>query len=120
MNQSIFKAGNYYKARIIRVEPTLEAAFVDYGAERHGFLPLKDIDGYDKSHHKEGSILNVCMSKAEKGQKGAQMFAPIEVSEEVTVHDLINKNTLSSDKIIQFAFISTVLVIVAIAVFMSN
>lgn len=120
MNQSIFKAGNYFKARITRVEPMLEAAFVDYGAERNGFLPLKDIDGYDKSLHKEGSILNVCMSKAEKGQKGAQMFAPSEVPEEVAVHELINENAQGSNKVIQFAFISVVLVIVGIAVFTST
>ena len=37
------KKANIYKARITRVEPVLEACFVDYGAERHGFLPLKEI-----------------------------------------------------------------------------
>src|SRR3569833_1813382 len=37
------KKANIYKGRITRVEFSLEAAFVDYGAERHGFLPLKDI-----------------------------------------------------------------------------
>src|SRR6201996_379904 len=37
------KKANIYKARISRVEPSLEAAFVDYGAARHGFLPLKEI-----------------------------------------------------------------------------
>src|ERR1700681_2011413 len=37
------KKANIYKARISRVEPSLEAAFVDYGAQRHGFLPLKEI-----------------------------------------------------------------------------
>jgi ribonuclease E len=37
------KKSNIYKARITRVEPSLEACFVDYGAERHGFLPLKEI-----------------------------------------------------------------------------
>src|SRR3569833_2683727 len=36
------KKANIYKGRITRVDPRLEAAFVDYGAERHGFLPLKD------------------------------------------------------------------------------
>ena len=34
---------NVYKAKITRVEPSLEAAFVDFGADRHGFLPLKEI-----------------------------------------------------------------------------
>ena len=37
------KKANIYKARITRLEPSLEAAFVDYGAQRHGFLPLKEI-----------------------------------------------------------------------------
>ena len=37
------KKSNIYKARVIRTEPSLEAAFVDYGADRHGFLPLKEI-----------------------------------------------------------------------------
>ena len=35
------KKANIYKGKITRIEPSLEAAFVDYGAERHGFLPLK-------------------------------------------------------------------------------
>jgi len=35
------KKANIYKGRITRIEPSLEAAFVDYGANRHGFLPLK-------------------------------------------------------------------------------
>ena len=37
------KKANIYKARISRVEPSLEAAFVDYGEDRHGFLPLKEV-----------------------------------------------------------------------------
>ena len=37
------KKANIYKGRVTRVEPSLEAAFVDYGAERHGFLPLKEL-----------------------------------------------------------------------------
>jgi ribonuclease E len=37
------KKANIYKGTITRVEPSLEAAFVDYGSERHGFLPLKEI-----------------------------------------------------------------------------
>src|SRR6187551_416961 len=49
------KKANIYKGRITRVEPSLEACFVEYGAERHGFLPLKEIskayfpDGADPS-----------------------------------------------------------------------
>src|SRR5512144_1911398 len=37
------RKSNIYKAAITRVEPSLEACFVDYGAERHGFLPFKEI-----------------------------------------------------------------------------
>jgi ribonuclease E len=37
------KKSNVYKARVTRVEPSLEACFVDFGSERHGFLPLKEI-----------------------------------------------------------------------------
>ena len=37
------KKSNIYKGRITRIEPSLEAAFVDFGSERHGFLPLKEI-----------------------------------------------------------------------------
>src|SRR5512145_836270 len=37
------RKSNIYKAVITRIEPSLEAAFVDYGAERHGFLPFKEI-----------------------------------------------------------------------------
>ena len=37
------KKSNVYKGKITRIEPSLEAAFVDYGAERHGFLPLKEV-----------------------------------------------------------------------------
>ncbi|MDC0934551.1 S1 RNA-binding domain-containing protein, partial [Gammaproteobacteria bacterium] len=39
----IQKKANIYKGKVTRVEPSLEAAFVDFGAERHGFLPLKEI-----------------------------------------------------------------------------
>src|SRR2546430_441953 len=37
------KKANIYKGKITRIEPSLEAAFIDYGAERHGFLPLKEV-----------------------------------------------------------------------------
>lgn len=47
---------NIYKGRITRVEPSLEAAFVDFGAERHGFLPLKEISReYFKKSPEAGS-----------------------------------------------------------------
>ena len=72
---------NIYKARITRVEPSLEAAFVDYGAERHGFLPLKEIaqEYFQKKGGegrasisdlvKEGQELIVQVDKEERGTK---------------------------------------------------
>ena len=80
------KKANIYKGKITRVEPSLEAAFVDYGAERHGFLPLKEIareyfpEGYvyqgrpnirDILH--EGQEVIVQVSKEERGNKGAAL-----------------------------------------------
>ena len=46
------KKANIYKGRISRIEPSLEACFVDYGAERHGFLPLKEIS---KDYFRKGA-----------------------------------------------------------------
>ncbi|NLS14487.1 S1 RNA-binding domain-containing protein [Vibrio sp. SM6] len=84
----LFKKGSFFKAIITRVEPTLEAAFVDVGAERHGFLPLKNIEGYDKELHKEGSSLIVSIEIPEKGQKGAAVKAHKTVPNGITVHEL--------------------------------
>jgi len=79
------KKANIYKGRITRVEPSLEAAFVDYGAERHGFLPMKEIareyftsekteDGKQgKSQLKEGQEIIVQVEKEERGNKGAAL-----------------------------------------------
>src|SRR5690348_1945561 len=79
------KKSNIYKARITRVEPSLEACFVDYGAERHGFLPLKEIareyftPGADHNKAgirellKEGQQLIVQVEKEERGNKGAAL-----------------------------------------------
>lgn len=81
------KKANIYKAKITRIEPSLEAAFVDYGAERHGFLPLKDIsssyfkaphtDGGGRLHIKdaltEGQEVVVQIDKEERGTKGAAL-----------------------------------------------
>ncbi|MCG7496986.1 ribonuclease E [Vibrio sp. Of7-15] len=80
------KKANIYKGRITRVEPSLEAAFVDYGAERHGFLPLKEIardyfpEGYTykgrpsiKDVVKEGQEVIVQVEKEERGSKGAAL-----------------------------------------------
>jgi len=80
------KKSNIYKAKITRIEPSLEAAFVDYGAERHGFLPMKEIareyfpKGYTfqgrpsiKDVLKEGQEVIVQIDKEERGQKGAAL-----------------------------------------------
>ncbi len=69
------KKGNVYKARVTRVEPSLEACFVEYGAERHGFLPLKEVHNqYTKGGRlKEGQELIVQVEKEERGTKGAAM-----------------------------------------------
>ncbi|MGR5348632.1 ribonuclease E [Vibrio mediterranei] len=80
------KKANIYKGRITRVEPSLEAAFVDYGAERHGFLPLKEIareyfpEGYTyqgrpsiKDVLSEGQEVIVQVEKEERGSKGAAL-----------------------------------------------
>ena len=80
------KKANIYKGRITRVEPSLEAAFVDYGAERHGFLPLKEIareyfpadyvyNGRPniKDVIKEGQEVIVQVNKEERGNKGAAL-----------------------------------------------
>jgi ribonuclease E len=82
------KKGNVYKGKVTRVEPSLEAAFVDFGAERQGFLPLKEISrlyfqGYDdrtpmsqikiKDVIKEDQELVVQVEKEERGTKGAAL-----------------------------------------------
>jgi len=54
------KKGNIYKAVVTKVEPSLEAAFVNYGAEKHGFLPLKEIyREYFQNYDSSTSISNV-------------------------------------------------------------
>ncbi|MFP1791587.1 ribonuclease E [Lonsdalea quercina] len=80
------KKANIYKGKITRIEPSLEAAFVDYGAERHGFLPLKEIAReYFPSHYashgrpnikdvlREGQEVIVQVDKEERGNKGAAL-----------------------------------------------
>jgi ribonuclease E len=82
------KKSNIYKGRIIRLEPSLEAAFVDYGSARHGFLPLKEIArSYFKDKGKnggggrinikevlsEGQEVVVQVEKEERGNKGAAL-----------------------------------------------
>ena len=79
------KKANIYLGKITRIEPSLEAAFVEYGAERHGFLPLKEIsseyfsgrDGGGKPNIKdvlkEGQNIVVQVDKEERGNKGAAL-----------------------------------------------
>ncbi|WOP16604.1 Rne/Rng family ribonuclease [Ottowia sp. SB7-C50] len=79
------RKGNIYKAVVTRVEPSLEACFVDYGEERHGFLPFKEIsrqyfaEGVSVSQArindviKEGQELLVQVEKEERGNKGAAL-----------------------------------------------
>jgi ribonuclease E len=81
------KKANIYKGRITRVEPSLEAAFVDFGADRHGFLPLKEIskEYFKKSPGQiegkinikdvvsEGQEVIVQVDKEERGNKGAAL-----------------------------------------------
>ena len=81
------KKANVYKGRITRVEPSLEAAFVDYGSDRHGFLPLKEISRSYFSEKalesggrinireaiQEGQELVIQIEKEERGNKGAAL-----------------------------------------------
>ena len=79
------RKGNIYKGVITRVEPSLEAAFVDYGSERHGFLPFKEVSrSYFLSDidparariqdvMREGQEMIVQVDKDERGNKGAAL-----------------------------------------------
>lgn len=81
------KKANIYKAKITRIEPSLEAAFVEYGGNRHGFLPFKEIsplyfkDGAAQREGRvtirealsEGQELVVQVDKEERGTKGAAL-----------------------------------------------
>ncbi|MEE8338767.1 MAG: S1 RNA-binding domain-containing protein, partial [Xanthomonadales bacterium] len=88
------KKANVYKARITRVEPSLEACFVDFGSERHGFLPLKEI--CPASYHpsakkiegkisirdavKQGQQILIQVEKEERGNKGAALTTYISLA----------------------------------------
>ena len=88
------KKSNIYKAKITRVEPSLEAAFVDFGADRHGFLPMKEIarEYFQKSPKgqegrakirdvvKEGTEIIVQVDKEERGNKGAALTSFISLA----------------------------------------
>ncbi|APB98280.1 ribonuclease E/G [Polynucleobacter asymbioticus] len=79
------RKGNIYKGVITRIEPSLEACFVNYGEERHGFLPFKEVartyfkEGIDvrnasiKDALREGQEIIVQVEKEERGQKGAAL-----------------------------------------------
>ncbi|WP_322470206.1 Rne/Rng family ribonuclease [Hydrogenophaga sp. SNF1] len=79
------RKGNIYKAVVTRVEPSLEACFVDYGEDRHGFLPFKEIarqffqgnvspsQARIQDVIKEGQELIVQVEKEERGNKGAAL-----------------------------------------------
>ncbi|MEH6344409.1 MAG: ribonuclease E, partial [Bermanella sp.] len=85
------KKSNIYKGKITRIEPSLEAAFVDFGAERHGFLPLKEISReYFKTSVSgrpnikdvisEGQEVIVQVDKEERGNKGAALTTMISLA----------------------------------------
>ena len=79
------RKGNIYKAVVTRIEPSLEACFVDYGEERHGFLPFKEISKQYFSGNvstsqariqdviREGQELLIQVEKEERGNKGAAL-----------------------------------------------
>lgn len=75
------KKASIFKAKITRIEPSLEAAFVDFGAEKHGFLPLKEIaedvlreeKGSESKELQEGHEILVQVDKEERGTKGAAL-----------------------------------------------
>lgn len=84
------KKANIYKGKITRIEPSLEAAFVDYGSERHGFLPFKEVaeEYYPEKQPgsgrlsikdvlKEGQEIIVQVQKEERGNKGAALTTQI-------------------------------------------
>lgn len=82
---------NIYKGKITRVEPSLEAAFIDYGAQRHGFLPLKEVtrsyyqypDDKDRDMREqlpEGLEVIVQVEKEERGNKGAALTTYISLA----------------------------------------
>ncbi|MDQ7091333.1 MAG: Rne/Rng family ribonuclease [Methylococcales bacterium] len=88
------KKSNVYKGIITRVEPSLEAAFINYGAEKHGFLPFKEISPLYKAdpktgkstratikdNLKEGQEIVVQIEKEERGNKGAALTTYISLA----------------------------------------
>ncbi|KAF3981899.1 MAG: Rne/Rng family ribonuclease [Methylococcales symbiont of Hymedesmia sp. n. MRB-2018] len=82
------KKSNIYKGIITRVEPSLEATFINYGAEKHGFLPFKEIsdayrtntDSNARTPFKEGQEVIVQIEKEERGNKGAALTTYISLA----------------------------------------
>ena len=89
------KKSNIYKGRVVRIEPSLEAAFVDYGGNRHGFLPLKEISRslFKKKPESgqrgrvnikdvigEGQEFIIQIEKEERGNKGAALTTMISLA----------------------------------------
>ncbi|MES1982581.1 MAG: Rne/Rng family ribonuclease [Pseudomonadota bacterium] len=86
------RKSNIYKAIITRIEPSLEAAFVEYGGNRHGFLPFKEVSPSNYLNHngngrpsikealKEGQELLVQVEKDERGNKGAALTTYISLA----------------------------------------
>jgi ribonuclease E len=86
------RKSNIYKGVITRIEPSLEACFVNYGEERHGFLPFKEVarsyfkDGVDvrnasiKEALREGQEIMVQVEKEERGNKGAALTSFISLA----------------------------------------
>src|SRR5580765_4746005 len=74
------KKANIYKGRISRVEPSLEACFVDYGAARHGFLPLKEVSRDYFRSQPQGGRMNI----RELLQEGQELMVQVEKEERGT------------------------------------
>ena len=103
------KKSNIYKARIVRIEPSLEATFVDYGAGRHGFLPFKEISrslfkpkggsGGDgriviRDELQVGQEFVIQVEKEERGNKGAALTTSISLAGRYLVLMPHNPSTL--------------------------
>ncbi len=75
ISHRVQKKANIYKAKVSRIEQSLNAIFVDYGAERHGFLPMKELAPMymtgGKPNIKEGQEILIQIEKEERGTKGA-------------------------------------------------
>lgn len=87
-SDGLFVTGNLFKARITRIEPMLAAAFVDFGAERYGYLPFSAIQDYDERLHKEGTIVTVRITAPETDKKGAAVEALKDAPNDAIVHEL--------------------------------